>query len=65
MELFSNPDVALEYPFIVRFQGECGIDTGGLSREAFSTFWELAYLKHFDGSCLLIPVMSAEISDFG
>lgn len=34
------------------------MDTGGLSREAFSTFWELAYQKHFDGSATLVPVVS-------
>ena len=61
--LFSNDDVALKQPFRVYFAGEKGIDTGGLSREAFSTFWELAYQRHFNGSCLLTPIVSAGINN--
>ena len=48
----------MQYPFRVSFQGERGVDTGGLSREAFSTFLELAYQKDFDGSSSLTPVVS-------
>ena len=59
LKIFSSEEAVTEYPFRVRFQGERGVDTGGLSREAFSTFWELAYNKHFDGSSSLVPVVSA------
>ena len=61
--LFSDEDIALKQPFRVYFAGEKGIDTGGLSCEAFSTFWELAYQHHFDGSCLLTPVVSGGINN--
>ena len=58
LQLFMSEEAVMEYPFRVRFQGERGVDTGGLSREAFSTFWELVYQKHFDGSSSLTPVVS-------
>ncbi len=35
MTLFSTEDVVMEDPFRVRFEGERGVDTGGLGREAF------------------------------
>ena len=41
LQLFSSEEAAMEYPFQVTFQGERGVDTGGLSREAFSTFGSL------------------------
>ena len=34
------------------------MDTGGLSREALSTIWELAYQKQFDESSSHTPVVS-------
>lgn len=63
MKIFSKEDILHNQPFRVFFKGEKGFDTGGLSREAFSTFWELAYLKHFDGNCLLAPVVSGSIQN--
>ena len=55
---FGHLCLGAPYPFQVSFQGESGVDTGGLSREAFSTFWELTYQKHFDGSSSFTPVVS-------
>lgn len=63
MDLFNDPDIAMQHPLRVRFQGEMGVDTGGLTREGFSAFWQKAYLKHFDGSPLLRPVMYAGLND--
>ena len=57
IDLFDNPDIVMQHPFRVCFEGEMGVDTGGLTREAFSAFWEKAYFKHFDGCPLLKPVM--------
>ena len=59
LTLFSKPDTVMEYPFRVSFRGERGVDTGGLSREAFSIFWEAVYRKHFDGCSSLTPVVIA------
>lgn len=50
-------EVLSEYPFKVVFQGEeQAVDTGGVCRDMFSCFWEAAYLKHFDGERLLVPI---------
>jgi hypothetical protein len=40
MELSKNTDIVMQHPFRVHFEGEMGIDTGGLTREAFSALWE-------------------------
>lgn len=50
-------DILKEYPFRIRYIGEKGIDMGSLCRDLFSAYWEEAYLKHFDGESLLIPLM--------
>ena len=47
-----------EYPFRVRFDGEMAVDTGGVCRDMYSSFWESAYLRHFDGENLLIPAVN-------
>ena len=44
-----------EFPFRVRYEGEKAIDTGGVSRDMFSAFWECAYPKQFDGGDILVP----------
>ena len=63
IKLFDSHNVILQHPFRVHFEGEMGIDTGGLTRDAFSAFWEKAYFKHFDGSPLLRPVIYAGLND--
>ena len=35
------------------------MDVGGVCRNMFSCFWESAYLKHFDGERLLVPICRA------
>ena len=45
-----------EFPFRIRYEGEKAIDTGGVSRDMFSVFWECAlYPKQFDGGDVLVP----------
>ena len=44
-----------EFPFRVAFDGERAIDTGGVTRDMFSAFWEQAYRHAFDGGSTLIP----------
>ena len=62
IKLFENPDVVEYFPFKVSFKGEMGVDTGGLSREAFFTFWEDVYTKHCDGACLVTPIVCAGLN---
>ena len=54
--------VTLEYPFWVHFKGEIAIDVGGVTRDMFSAFFAEAYLRLFDGACLLYPAMHASVS---
>ena len=51
----SLPTLVQEYPFRIKFTNERAIDTGGVSRDFFSAFWEIAYIKDFDGGSTYIP----------
>ena len=46
-----------EFPFRVHFRNEKAIDTGGVARDMFSAFYEVTYMKLFDGATLLKPVI--------
>ena len=50
-----------EYPFTVMFRDEKAVDTGGVTREMFSSFYEKVYLHLFDGCALLYPAMHAGV----
>ena len=50
-------DILQEYPFRIRYENERAVDSGGVCRDMFSSFWEEAYLKNFDGESLLIPAI--------
>ena len=47
-------EILKELPFRVQFKSERAVDTGGVSRDMFSSFWEEAYRKNFDGESLLL-----------
>lgn len=57
----KGDEILAEYPFHVRFEGELGVDSGGVSRDMFSAFFESVYECLFDGSCLLCPVVHPEM----
>ena len=50
-------EILKEKDFRIEYEGERAIDTGGVSRDMFSSFWEEVYVKHFDGETLLVPAM--------
>ena len=56
IELYSKSPEIVDNEISVKFQGEEGVDLGGLVRDFFSAFWDKAYQKMFDGSALLTPV---------
>lgn len=56
-------DILGEFPFRVEYENEKAFDTGGVCRDMFSSFWEEAYLQHFDGERLLVP-SGIDISKF-
>ena len=55
--LYANnlPTLVQEYPFRIKYTNELAVDTGGVSRDFFSGFWEIAYVKDFDGGSTYIP----------
>ena len=57
MVLFENEDVLSEYPLCISFADELGVDAGGVCRDLFSAFWEIAYKRFFDGDSLLVPML--------
>ena len=54
----SLQNITREFPFCISYTFENAVDTGGVSRDLFSAFWEIAYIKHFDGEKLLVPTIS-------
>ena len=46
----------------VEFEGENGVDFGGLTKDLFEAFWQEAYRRLFDGSQLLTPVLCPGIN---
>lgn len=59
--LFSDQKVLEEFPLRIKFANEPAFDTGGVCRDLFSGFWEEAYLRFFDGSSLVTPVVHANV----
>ena len=59
MELFCNENALREFPLRISFQDEMAFDSGGVSRDMFSAFWETAYCRFFEGACLLTPNLHA------
>ena len=57
----NNATVVHQMPLKVHFHGEQGVDTGGLGRDLFSAFWEIAYRELFEGCSLLVPAVHAHI----
>ena len=57
----TKPRLLNQFPIEVHFNGEDGVDFGGVSRDFFSAFWEEAYTKMFDGVSLVTPVCRADI----
>lgn len=62
----TRPKLVNQCPLSVNFDGEEGVDLGGLSRDFFTGFWEEAYVKMFDGAALLTPLLhpNMDISQF-
>ena len=58
--LHSTEATCSEYPFQVKFDGEAGIDFGGVTRDMYCAFWASAYESYFDGSNVLVPLMQAD-----
>lgn len=64
LSLYTNDRDAIldEYPFRIKFKTELAVDSGGVSRDFCSAFWESAYEKAFDGNTLLTPALHSGIN---
>lgn len=51
-------EILKQYPFSVAYENEKAYDTGGVSRDMFSQFWDEACLKCFDGGNILVPAVN-------
>ena len=59
-KLYQEPNLAdtlSKYPFRMHFVGEKEVDLGGVCRDAFTAFFDVAYPKCFDGSTLVTPAI--------
>ena len=59
--LFSDQKVLEEFLLCIKLANEPAFDTGGVCRNLFSGFWEEAYLRFFDGSSLVTPIVQANV----
>lgn len=57
ISLYREDEIIGEYPITISFIGELAVDLGGVQRDMFSSFWNEAYLKLFEGSTVLIPMI--------
>ena len=61
LTLFSDEEVALEYPLVIKFKDLDAIDAGGVQREMFTLFWDSWYTKCFEGGSVLAPILHAQV----
>ena len=61
LTLYSDEEVALEYPLVIKFKDLDAIDAGGVQREMFTLFWDSWYTKCFEGGSVLAPILHAQV----
>ena len=53
----STKDILYELPFRIRYIDGRACDIGGVARDMFSAFWEVAYVRVFDGGDVVSPAI--------
>ena len=61
LSVYEQESVALEYPMYVKFDGEVGVDEGGVQRDMFTAFWEEAYTHLFEGATTVVPMVHSQM----
>ena len=61
LTLFSDEEVALEYPLVIKFKDLDAIDAGGVQQEMFTLFCDSWYTKCFEGGSVLAPILHAQV----
>ena len=55
----EDPDI-VKCRLNVHFLGEKGIDFGGVTKDFFTSFWEVAFQTYFDGDAVKVPLVSPQ-----
>ena len=61
LTLYSDEEVALEYPLVIKFKDLDAIDAGGVQWGMFTLFWDSWYTKCFEGGSVLAPILRAQV----
>ena len=56
LQLYKSQTILEYFPLQFQFENELAVDEGGVCRDVFSAFWEVAFQEQFDGTSLLSPV---------
>ena len=55
IRLYQQTQIAKEFPTDIEYESEKAVDAGGVTRDMYSSFWEKAYGRYFDGTEVVIP----------
>jgi len=61
IDLYKTNEIIHEYPIFIKFKGEKAVDNGGVQCDMYSSFWEIAYKKLFEGAILLTPMIHPQM----
>lgn len=63
----NTKDILQEFPFRIRYIDGRASDIGGVAHDniMFSAFWEVAYIRGFDGGNVLAPAIHDNLSCIG
>ena len=56
INLYCDGEILKECPIYIEYIGGMAVDYGGVQRDMFSAFWEIAYSALFKGASLLTPI---------
>ena len=63
LQLYETSPEAVSSLVTFTLEGEQGLDMDGLKREVYSTFWERAFEKFFEGKSTFVPRIGPDIQD--
>lgn len=62
LSMYNESDsITDKYPVQLKFKEEDALDAGGVTRDMYSAFWEVAFQELFDGGSLLSPATHSDI----
>jgi len=61
IDLYKTNEIIHECPIFIKFKGEKAVDNGIVQCDMYSSFWEIAYKKLFEGAMLLTPMVHPQM----